>query len=54
MALYDNQHWLLSHIRDSFLSTDDTGILFCCCIVNISISFSTNLRHATLYSRAIT
>lgn len=25
MALYDNQHWLLSHIRDSFLSTDDTG-----------------------------
>ncbi|XP_047352649.1 target of rapamycin complex 2 subunit MAPKAP1 [Vespa velutina] len=26
MALYDNQHWLLSHIRDSFLSTDDTGM----------------------------
>ncbi|XP_012285280.1 stress-activated map kinase-interacting protein 1 [Orussus abietinus] len=26
MALYDNQHWLLSHIRDSFISTDDTGI----------------------------
>ncbi|XP_066590485.1 stress-activated map kinase-interacting protein 1 [Prorops nasuta] len=26
MALYDNQHWLLSHIRDSFLSSDDTGI----------------------------
>lgn len=25
MALYDNQHWLLSHIRDSFISTDDTG-----------------------------
>lgn len=25
MALYDNQHWLLSHIRDSFLSTDDSG-----------------------------
>lgn len=26
MALYDNQHWLLSHIRDSFLATDDTGM----------------------------
>ncbi|CAB0030174.1 unnamed protein product [Trichogramma brassicae] len=25
MALYDNAHWLLSHIRDSFISTDDTG-----------------------------
>lgn len=26
MAFYDNQHWLLSHIRDSFISTDDTGM----------------------------
>ncbi|XP_043275029.1 stress-activated map kinase-interacting protein 1 [Venturia canescens] len=26
MALYDNRHWLLSHIRDSFISTDDTGM----------------------------
>ncbi|XP_034949832.1 target of rapamycin complex 2 subunit MAPKAP1 [Chelonus insularis] len=26
MALYDNKHWLLSHIRDSFISTDDTGM----------------------------
>ncbi|GAB1866435.1 Stress-activated map kinase-interacting protein 1 [Camponotus japonicus] len=26
MALYDNQHWLLSHIRDSFLAMDDTGM----------------------------
>lgn len=26
MALYDNKHWLLSHIRDSFISTDDTSI----------------------------
>ncbi|XP_016910849.2 target of rapamycin complex 2 subunit MAPKAP1 isoform X1 [Apis cerana] len=25
MAFYDNEHWLLSHIRDSFLSTDNTG-----------------------------
>ncbi|XP_076232253.1 SAPK-interacting protein 1 [Calliopsis andreniformis] len=25
MAFYDNDHWLLSHIRDSFLSTDNTG-----------------------------
>ncbi|XP_008547321.1 target of rapamycin complex 2 subunit MAPKAP1 [Microplitis demolitor] len=26
MALYDNKHWLLSYIRDSFISTDDTGV----------------------------
>lgn len=26
MATYSNQHWLLSHIRNSFISTDDTGI----------------------------
>ncbi|XP_058803465.1 target of rapamycin complex 2 subunit MAPKAP1 [Phymastichus coffea] len=26
MALYDNPHWLLSYIRDSFISTDDTGM----------------------------
>lgn len=25
MALYDNKYWLLSHIRNSFISTDDTG-----------------------------
>ncbi|KAF4529322.1 hypothetical protein B566_EDAN011416 [Ephemera danica] len=25
MALYDNQHWLLSHVRHSFISSDDTG-----------------------------
>lgn len=25
MALYDNKYWLLSHIRNSFMSTDDTG-----------------------------
>lgn len=25
MALYDNKFWLLSHIRNSFISTDDTG-----------------------------
>ncbi|KZC13286.1 PREDICTED: stress-activated map kinase-interacting protein 1 [Dufourea novaeangliae] len=25
MAFYDNDHWLLSHIRDSFLLTDNTG-----------------------------
>ncbi|XP_022900434.1 stress-activated map kinase-interacting protein 1 isoform X2 [Onthophagus taurus] len=24
MALYDNKYWLLSHIRNSFISTDDT------------------------------
>ncbi|XP_050419771.1 stress-activated map kinase-interacting protein 1-like isoform X4 [Adelges cooleyi] len=26
MALYDSKHWLLSHIRNSFISSDDTGI----------------------------
>lgn len=25
MATYNNKHWLLSHIRTSFISTDDTG-----------------------------
>ncbi|XP_067215975.1 target of rapamycin complex 2 subunit MAPKAP1 isoform X2 [Linepithema humile] len=28
MALYDNQYWLLSHIRDSFLAMDDTDMEF--------------------------
>ncbi|XP_075227811.1 SAPK-interacting protein 1 [Lycorma delicatula] len=26
MAFYDNKHWLLSHIRTSFISSDDTGM----------------------------
>uniref|UniRef100_A0A182SD42 Uncharacterized protein n=1 Tax=Anopheles maculatus TaxID=74869 RepID=A0A182SD42_9DIPT len=26
MATYNNAHWLLSHIRNSFISTDDTGV----------------------------
>ncbi|XP_049954431.1 target of rapamycin complex 2 subunit MAPKAP1 [Schistocerca serialis cubense] len=26
MAIYDNKHWLLSHIRNSFIISDDTGI----------------------------
>ncbi|CAG9817893.1 unnamed protein product [Phaedon cochleariae] len=26
MSLYDNKYWLLSHIRNSFISTDDTGM----------------------------
>lgn len=26
MATYNNPHWLLSHIRNSFISTDDTGM----------------------------
>ncbi|XP_026466701.1 stress-activated map kinase-interacting protein 1 [Ctenocephalides felis] len=26
MATYNNKHWLLSHIRNSFISTDDTGL----------------------------
>lgn len=26
MALYDNKHWLLSHIRKSFITSDDSGM----------------------------
>lgn len=26
MATYNNKHWLLSHVRNSFISTDDTGL----------------------------
>ncbi|EDW47859.1 GM21544 [Drosophila sechellia] len=26
MATHSNQHWLLSHIRNFFISTDDTGM----------------------------
>lgn len=26
MATYNNHHWLLSHIRNSFISTDETGM----------------------------
>ncbi|XP_071443140.1 stress-activated map kinase-interacting protein 1 [Hetaerina americana] len=26
MAMYDNKHWLLSHIQNSFVSSDNTGI----------------------------
>lgn len=26
MATYDNKHWLLTNIRNSFISTDDTGM----------------------------
>lgn len=26
MATYNNSHWLLCHIRNSFISTDDTGL----------------------------
>ncbi|RZF39980.1 hypothetical protein LSTR_LSTR002383 [Laodelphax striatellus] len=26
MAFYDNKHWLLSHTRNSFISSDDTGV----------------------------
>ncbi|XP_070497133.1 stress-activated map kinase-interacting protein 1 [Chironomus tepperi] len=26
MATFNNKHWLLTHIRNSFISTDDTGI----------------------------
>jgi len=25
MAFYDNKYWILSHIRNSFLYSDDTG-----------------------------
>ena len=26
MAFYDSKHWLLSHVRNSFVSSDDTGM----------------------------
>lgn len=26
MALFDNRHWLLSHIKNSFISSDETGM----------------------------
>lgn len=26
MATYNNKHWLLSHVRNSFIATDDTGL----------------------------
>jgi len=25
MAFYDNKYWILSHVRNSFLYSDDTG-----------------------------
>lgn len=28
MAFYDNKYWILSHIRNSFLYSDDTGRCF--------------------------
>lgn len=42
MAIYDNKHWLLSHIRNSFISTDDTGM---CEIVMLGEDFP-KLLHA--------
>lgn len=28
MATYNNPHFILSHIRNSFITTDDTGEMF--------------------------
>lgn len=28
MASYDNKHWLSSHIRNSFIVSDDTGNIY--------------------------
>ncbi|KAK7789239.1 hypothetical protein R5R35_013054 [Gryllus longicercus] len=44
MALYDNKHWLLSHIKNSFISSDDTGI---CEMVMLGEDIPRSLSHAT-------
>jgi len=41
MAFYDNRLWLLSHIHNSFISSDDTGI----CEAVLGGNFTEDLRH---------
>ena len=41
MALYDNKLWLLSHIHNSFISSDDSGV---CELVLGSDNFKHELR----------
>jgi len=41
MAFYDNRLWLLSHIHNSFISSDDTGI----CEAVFGPNFTEDLRH---------
>lgn len=36
MALYDNKHWLLSHIRNSFITSDDSGNVKITILLNCS------------------
>ncbi|KAJ8680845.1 hypothetical protein QAD02_016632 [Eretmocerus hayati] len=43
MALYDNSHWLLSHIRDSFISTDESGL---CEMVMVKDDIPKNLHNS--------
>lgn len=43
MATYDNRHWLLAHVRNSFISTDDTGM---CEIVMMGEDLPKLLRQA--------
>ena len=41
MALYDNKLWLLSHVHNSFISSDDSGV---CELVLGSGDFKQELR----------
>lgn len=45
MALYDNKLWLLSHIHNSFISSDDSGV---CELVLGSDNFKDELRVVAL------
>lgn len=47
MATYNNKHWLLSHIRNSFISTDDTGM---CETVMMSQDLPSAIQERTIYS----
>lgn len=46
MAFYDNKHWILSHIRNSFVSSDDTGM---CEMVMQGENLSRKLVSSTKY-----
>jgi hypothetical protein len=46
MAFYDNKHWLLSHIRNSFISSDDTGM---CEMVMIGEDIPRRLSNVTKF-----
>lgn len=41
MAFYDNKYWILSHVRNSFLYSDDTGM---CEMVHLNADIPVSLR----------